>query len=239
MREFKFKEKYKDLITDLINYYEQKNKRKYIMGPDGVRLLEILCEKIKLEPGMRVLDMGCGLGFSSIILAKEFGVTVFANDMWTSASDNYEIFQKAGVSNQVFPIHAEAHALPYANGFFDAAISIDSYHYYGTDECYLSDCYAKLVKQGGQFGLVNPGLTREFENGLPAGLVPYWEPNMYAWHSSKWWHQMWQKSNLVDVICAEDIPEGKELWRSTADYELHDADIENYLTLVLMTAIKK
>ncbi len=34
---------------------------------------------MNLKPGMRVLDMGCGAGFTSIILAKEYGVTVFAN----------------------------------------------------------------------------------------------------------------------------------------------------------------
>jgi len=36
---------------------------------------------MNLKPGMRVLDMGCGAGFTSIILAKECGVTVFANDL--------------------------------------------------------------------------------------------------------------------------------------------------------------
>ena len=36
-----------------------------------------------LEPGMRVLDLGCGKGLSSIFLAKEFGVQVWAADLWT------------------------------------------------------------------------------------------------------------------------------------------------------------
>jgi cyclopropane fatty-acyl-phospholipid synthase-like methyltransferase len=191
-----------------------------------------------LKPGMRVLDMGCGAGFTSIILAKEFGVTVFANDLWTSASDNYNRFVQAGVSDRVFPIHADARHLPYAGWFFDAAISIDTYHYFGTDECYLCDHYAKLVKKGGQFGLVNPGLTREFEDGLPEALKPLWEPDMYTWHSPGWWKRLWQKSGLVEVTCAEEIPNGKEIWRATADFELHDADVENYLTLMMMTANK-
>ena len=192
-----------------------------------------------LKPDMRVLDMGCGAGFTSIILAKEFGVTVFANDLWTNATDNYKRFVKAGVSDRVFPIHAEAHNLPYADGFFDVAISIDAYHYFGTDECYLCDHYARLVRQCGQFGLVNPGLTREFESGLPKSMQPIWEANMYAFHSADWWNQLWQKSGLVDVTCAEEIQNGKEIWRATADGDLHDVDNENYLTLMLMTAIKK
>ena len=99
------------------------------MGPNPLWLLEELCEHLELKPGMKVLDMGCGKGITSVFLAKEFGVTVFANDLWISATDNLERFKKAGVTDLVYPIHAEAHALPYAQGFFDVAISIDSYTY--------------------------------------------------------------------------------------------------------------
>ncbi len=237
MQELLFEKKYGSFIQELID--DIRKDSVYFTGPNCIVLLEELCKKMTLKPGMRVLDMGCGAGFTSIILAKEFGVTVFANDLWFSASDNYKRFVKAGVSDKVFPINAEAHKLPYANDFFDAAISIDSYHYFGTDECYLCDHYARLVKQGGQFGLVNPGLTREFDNGLPKEMKPFWESNMYAWHSAEWWYKLWQKSDLVDVTYAKEIPDGKSIWRSTADFELHDADTENYLTLMLMTATKK
>lgn len=87
------------------------------MGPHPLWLLEELCERLELEPGMKVLDMGCGKGITSVFLAKEFGVTVFANDLWISATDNLKRFEEAGVADKVFPIHAEAHALPYAEGF--------------------------------------------------------------------------------------------------------------------------
>lgn len=237
MQDYEYVKKYGNQIQELID--DIRKERVYFIGPNCIVLIEELCKKMTLKPGMRVLDMGCGAGFTSIILAKEFGVTVFANDLWFKATENYQRFIKAGVADKVFPIRAEAHNLPYANGFFDAAINIDSYNYYGTDECYLSNHYAKLVKQGGQFGIVDPGLTREFENGLPEALQPFWEPNMYAFHSAGWWKSLWQKSGLVDVTCAQEIPNGKAIWRATADDELLDADNENYLTLNLMTAIKK
>lgn len=78
---------------------------------------------------MNVLDMGCGKGLTSVFLAKEYDVIVFANDLWIDPTDNWKRFEQMGVSNRVYPIHADAHALPYAEGFFDAAVSIDSYHY--------------------------------------------------------------------------------------------------------------
>lgn len=232
MRSF---ERYEKYYKKYGKFFEE-NK---MLGPNAMWLIEILCEKMDLKPGMRVLDMGCGMGLTSIFLAKEFGVTVFANDLWISPTDNYHRFVEIGVDNMVFPIHAEAHELPYAENYFDAAISIDAYHYFGTDEIYLPNYYSKLVKQGGQFGIVSPGLSREFSNGLPEPMKAHWEPDMYCFHSAKWWHELWQKTGMVDVTYADTIEDGKEIWRATADYDLHDADSEDYLTLIAMTAIKK
>lgn len=48
------------------------------MGPNALWLMEWLCRDMHLRPGMRVLDMGCGKAISSIFLAKEFGVQVWA-----------------------------------------------------------------------------------------------------------------------------------------------------------------
>jgi cyclopropane fatty-acyl-phospholipid synthase-like methyltransferase len=232
MRNFERCEKYYK------NYgkFFQENK---MLGPNAMWLIEILCEKMNLKPGMRVLDMGCGMGLTSIFLAKEFGVTVFANDLWISPTDNYHRFVEMGVDNMVFPIRAEAHALPYAENYFDAAISIDAYHYFGTDEIYLPNYYSKLVRQGGQFGIVSPGLSREFSNGLPENMKAHWDPDMYCFHSAKWWHELWKKTGIVDVTYAETIEDGKEIWRATADFDLHNADSEDYLTLIAMTATKK
>ncbi len=42
-----------------------------LMGPHVLWLAEYLSEALELKPGMRVLDLGCGKGVSSIFLAKE------------------------------------------------------------------------------------------------------------------------------------------------------------------------
>lgn len=50
-----------------------------MMGPPNpLKLLEQLSESMNLRPGMRVLDLGCGRGLTSLFLAREFGVQVFA-----------------------------------------------------------------------------------------------------------------------------------------------------------------
>ena len=40
-----------------------------MMGPNVIWLAESLTQVMALEPGMRVLDMGCGKALSSIFLA--------------------------------------------------------------------------------------------------------------------------------------------------------------------------
>jgi len=212
------------------------------MGPNPIILMEELCENLDLRPGMKVLDMGCGKGITSVFLAKEFGVTVFANDLWVKPTDNLRRFEAAGVANNVFPIRAEAHVLPYANEFFDVAVSIDSYHYYGTDETYFPCVYSKLVKPGGQFGIVSPGFTREFENGFPEDMKELFAEDMFTFHSHMWWRKLWEKTGIVNIITSYDIEDTHGIWCSDFAHKPDDfiiADKNKVVTLIAMVAIKK
>jgi cyclopropane fatty-acyl-phospholipid synthase-like methyltransferase len=58
------------------------------MGPNVLWPTEFLCEAMDLRAGMRVLDRGCGKALSAIFLAREFGVQVWAADLWISATEN-------------------------------------------------------------------------------------------------------------------------------------------------------
>jgi len=196
------------------------------MGPNPLWLLEDLCEHMNLRSDMMVLDMGCGKGITSIFLAKEYGVTVFANDLWISATENLQRFEEAGVADKVFPIHAEAHALPYAERFFDAVIAIDCYHYFGTSESYFTDVFSKLVKPGGLLGIVVPGLIREFEKGYPDTLEKLWFPELFTFHSSKWWRNLWEKTGLCEIISCYDIDEPKAVWQPWANWATENFDKE-------------
>lgn len=90
------------------------------MGPNVLWLAEWLCEEMNLKPGMRVLDLGCGKARSSVFLAREFGVQVWAADLWIKPTENLEHIRAGGMEDLVFPVYAEAHALPYAEELFDA-----------------------------------------------------------------------------------------------------------------------
>ena len=51
-------------------------------GANSLWLTEWLTTALDLQPGMRVLDLGCGRAASSIFLHREFGVQVWATDLW-------------------------------------------------------------------------------------------------------------------------------------------------------------
>lgn len=108
--------------------YEARRVLEHQMGPNVLWLTESLRTRLDLRPGMRVLDLGCGRALSSIFLAREFGVPVWASDLWVAASDNAQRVREAGLERLVYPVHAGAHALPFAAGFFDAIVCVDAYH---------------------------------------------------------------------------------------------------------------
>jgi cyclopropane fatty-acyl-phospholipid synthase-like methyltransferase len=182
-----------------------------MMGPNVLWLAEWASHAVPLRPEMRVLDLGCGKAASSIFLAKEFGVTVWAADLWIKPSDNLQRIEAAGLADRVLPIYAEAHALPFAEDYFDAIVSFDAYHYFGTDDLYLG-YVSKFIRPGGRLCIVVPGLTRELPDAPPEALRPYWEREFCAFHSPDWWRRHWSKTGLLEIELADTLADGWQLW---------------------------
>jgi cyclopropane fatty-acyl-phospholipid synthase-like methyltransferase len=209
-------------------------------GANALWLTEWLAEALDLRPGMRVLDLGCGRAASSIFLARETGVQVWATDLWFNASENLQRIQDAGVARNVFPLRAEARALPFATEFFDAIVSIDSFVYYGTDDLYLN-YLARFLKPGGQLGIAGVGLVREIEGALPAHLQDWWTPDAWCLHSAAWWRRHWERTGILDLETADTLPEGSQRWLdwlrvvapgNTVEITTVEADAGRYLGYV-------
>ena len=180
-------------------------------GANTLWLTEWLTEKLDLKPGMRVLDLGCGRAMSSVFLRREFGVQVWAADLWFNVAENLQRVRDAGVEDGVFPVHADARHLPFAPGFFDAIISIDAYFYFGTDDHYLN-YLARFVKPGGVIGISGAAVAREIDGPVPDHLKAWWEPGMWCLHSAAWWRRHWEKTGIVDVELADAMPDGWKVW---------------------------
>lgn len=180
-------------------------------GANSLWLTEWLTEALDLQPGMRVLDLGCGRAASSIFLRREFGVQVWATDLWYSVSENTQRIRDADVEDGVFPIHADARSLPFAEEFFDAIVSIDSFFYYGTDDHYLN-YIVRFVKPGSPVGIAGAALLREIDGPLPEHLGEWWTPDMWCLHSAAWWRRHWERTGIMDIDLADTMPDGWQRW---------------------------
>ncbi len=182
--------------------------RQNSMGENALFNLECLTKKLSLQPGMRVLDLGCGKAISAIFLAKEFGVTVWAVDEAIAASDNYQRILDAGCQDNVIPLEADARALPFAEEYFDAIIVVDSYTYFGTDEKYLP-YIARFLKPDGHIAVVDVCFTQEIASldQVPDFLQEDYQKYWYFIHPVGWWRQLWEKTGLVDIEVAEELSE--------------------------------
>ncbi len=187
------------------------------MGPNVLWLTESLTEIMTIEPGMKVLDLGCGRAASSIFLAREFGAQVWATDLWIPAAENQQRVVEAGLSELITPIHAEAHTLPFDAGFFDAIVSFDAYQYFGTADLYLG-YLLDFLKPGGQIGVVMPATTRELGEEIPTALEPFWEWDFCCWHTPEWWRTHWAKTRKVTVEHSDLIEDGWRDWLQFNDF---------------------
>lgn len=219
-----------------------------MLGTNPLWLTEELMQHLDLQPGMRVLDLGCGRGMSSLFLAKETGVQVWAADLWIDPDENWQRVRELELEQLVYPIQAEAHTLPFAAGFFDAVVCVDAWHLFGLGEGFAARI-SHYVRDGGVIGIISPGLTREFEDGLPEHVVPFWQQEFWSLHSAAWWRELWLQDEELDVYHAAAVPDGWTLWlqwEETArdagypyaqdDVYLLEADAGEYLGFVSVAA---
>jgi len=215
-------------------------------GANPLWLAEWLCQSIDLVPGMRVLDLGCGRANSSVFLAREFDVEVWATDLWIGEEENRECIAKAGVANQVTAVSADARDLPFEHEFFDAVLGFDSFQYFATDQLFLP-YILQFIKPGGRLGFASAGMVQQFENGIPAHLQRFWGPDAWCLQTACWWRNHWERTGLVNVTLAETMEFGCNLWlqwaRATdcSDWYLEtlERDADQYLGYIRLLATKR
>ncbi|MGH8774677.1 MAG: SAM-dependent methyltransferase [Jiangellaceae bacterium] len=183
---------------------------------------------------MRVLDLGCGRAMTSVFLAREFGVTVWAADLWIEPTENWERIRAGGLQDVVYPMKAEAHDLPFPDGFFDAVVSVDAYQYFGTDDLYIG-YITRFLRPGGRLAIAAPGLVEELD-AVPEHLEPFGEWDFACFHTPQWWRRHWEFSGRVEVEVAEHQRYGWRHWRRWSDMCAAASDREFVRTMSVRSA---
>jgi cyclopropane-fatty-acyl-phospholipid synthase len=125
------------------------------------RKLDLVCRKLKLVPGMKLLDVGCGWGAFVVHAAQHYGVTVTGITLSTEqAAEARRRAVRAGVADQVT---IEERDYRDVDGEFDAIASIGMVEHVGRKEL---DRYFKALRAvlapGGQ--ILNHGIVTRDRN---------------------------------------------------------------------------
>ena len=219
------------------------------MGSHCLWLLESLAQAMDLKPGMRVLDMGCGKAIGSVFLAKEFGVQVWAADLRIDPTDNWKRICAKSFGSMVCPVRADANDLPFADGYFDAMVSINSLFIYATGETFFNDHLLRNVRPGGEIGFVVPSFMREYGYGgsYPESYGPYVEGyGLKGWHTAAWWKDRLERTGLAEVIVADNLADddGADVFRKSAQmFNAHEEPFNRIawddITFARIVAVKK
>ncbi len=185
-----------------------------IMGPNPIKLEEELLLDHQIPAHAVVCDLGSGQGLTSVFLAKEYGFTVYAADLWSDPAENRAFFDAMGLDRrQIIPVKADATDLPFEKNFFDAVVSTDSYNYFGRDERYLDDKLLPFVKPGGLVYIAIPGMKRDCHDHLPEELLLSWTPEQLDYmHDVDYWRGIVSQCRGAEVLSMREMESNDEVW---------------------------
>ena len=223
-----------------------------LMGPNPFRLLDELVRRAPADPCCgRMLDLGCGMALTSVFLANETPAgQVYAFDLWVSATDNYERIRGLNLEDRIVPIHGDAMDMPFAHGFFDTVVSVDSYHYFGCKEGVFAEKILPFVRKGGQVMIAVPGLKEE-PDGEMKELFETWAEgdDALCFRTVQWWRELLEEEcgDQCGIIVTEGecFDEAWEDWFSTGhefavrDREFLSKGLDRILNFVLIWVQKK
>lgn len=112
-----------------------------------------------LRPGERVLDLGCGTGWATRLLARLVadGPAGFGQVVGLDVAD--EMIRRAREQSQDFDnvmyVWGPADKIPWEENYFDKVLSVESFYYYPDQERALAELFRVMAPHGKLFILIN------------------------------------------------------------------------------------
>ncbi len=200
-------------------------------GPGGLKLAEFMAEKMQVQEGKWLLDVGTNRGYQSCFLAKTYGAFVVGIDPWVDRDGKrthieylMDNAKKWGVSKSVLGVQVGVPDTKFANNTFDFVYStttlemirgIDGLEAY--QEC-LGEIY-RVLNPGGIFGLGEP---MHLPVKIPDDLEPLVSQGDLPWMACfTSIHDTVQacKSVGFGIVEADYAPDARMWWEEYAKYD--------------------
>lgn len=123
-----------------------------------------LAHVMNLREGMKVLDVGCGVGGPAREIAKFTGANIVGlnnNDYQIERAEHYA--QKEGLANQLSFTKGDFMQMSFPNESFDAVYAIEATVHAPSLEGIYSEIY-RVLKPGGVFGVYEWLMTDNYDN---------------------------------------------------------------------------
>ncbi len=114
---------------------------------------------MELEPGERVLDLGCGAGWATRILARLVADGPEGRGQVVGLDIADEMIRRARAASRDFSnilyVWGSAQQIPWEENFFDKVLSVESFYYYPDQHRVLHELFRVMAPRGRLFILIN------------------------------------------------------------------------------------
>src|SRR5271168_382308 len=194
---------------------------------------------MNLRPGERVLDLGCGSGWATRLLARLVGEGPegFGQVVGLDVSD--EMVRHARESSKDFEniLYAwgSAQQIPWEENFFDKVLSVESFYYYPDQDRALAELFRVMAPHGRLFILIN----LYTDNPYSLQWVPKLKVPVHV-HSAAEYVELLKKHAFEKVEYAQ-IPDDTptpENYHTTSFHSLYDLKAVKRVGALLLMASK-
>jgi ubiquinone/menaquinone biosynthesis C-methylase UbiE len=122
-------------------------------------ITEKTMRRMEMRPGERILDLGCGSGWATRLLARMVGEGPqgFGQVVGVDISD--EMVHQARAASKEFDnvmfVVGSAAQIPWEENFFDKVLSVESFYYYADQDRALMELFRVMAPRGRLFILIN------------------------------------------------------------------------------------